>query len=227
MCGRYTLKTAPEIVAQQFQLTQPLMIQPRYNVAPSQLVPCIRASTALVEREGVFLWWGLIPSWATDPKIGMRLINARAETLAEKPSFRAAFRDRRCLVLADGFYEWRRAGQNKQPYFFQLRGGSPFALCGLWEYWKALDGSLIESCAIVTTESNTVLEPIHSRMPVILSPESYDLWLDPSRKDLTDLTSLLKPYPSDEMVAVPVSLRVNDPKNDDQKCLERVEFPDL
>ena len=223
MCGRYTLKTAPEIVAEQFQLEQPLAIQPRYNVAPSQLVACIRTNPASIEREGVFLWWGLIPSWAKDPKIGMQLINARAETLAEKPSFRAAFRHRRCLVLADGFYEWRREGRTKQPYFFRFREGGPFAMCGLWERWEKSDGSPIESCAIVTTESNAVLEPIHNRMPVILNPKDYDLWLDPRRKDPAELSCLLQPYPPDEMVAVPVSLRVNNPKNDDPKCLERVE----
>ena len=223
MCGRYTLKTAPEIVAEQFQLEQLLVTQPRYNVAPSQLVACIRTNPDSVTREGVFLRWGLIPTWAKDPKIGMQLINARAETVAEKPAFRSAFRHRRCLVLADGFYEWRREGRSKQPYFIRFRDERPFAFGGLWERWEKSEGSPLETCAMMTTEPNAVLEPIHNRMPVILNPKDYDLWLDPRRKDPAELSSLLQPCPPDEMVAVPVSLRVNNPKHDDPKCLERVE----
>jgi len=193
-------------------------IPPRFNIAPSQPV-------AVVANDGQnhldFFVWGLIPSWAKDPQIGNRLINARAETLAEKPAFRAAFRRRRCLVLADGFYEWRQdPGQkSKTPLFIQLKSRQPFAFAGLWEIWHATDGSEIRSCTIITTQPNEMMAPIHNRMPVILSPEAYPLWLSAEEKDSNQLTQLLVPYPADQMTAYPVSKMVNSPHNDSPEII--------
>ena len=168
------------------------------------------------------LKWGLIPAWAQDPAIGHKLINARSETVTEKPSFRDAFRKRRCLIPADGFYEWQRRGTNKQPYYFQMRGGSPFAMAGLWERWTNTDGEPVETCAILTTVCNDLLRPVHERMPVILKAEDYDRWLDESVRGAEPLIPLLRPYPAAEMVAHPVSLYVNNPEHDDERCLAAV-----
>jgi putative SOS response-associated peptidase YedK len=162
-----------------------------------------------------FFTWGLIPSWAKDPSIGNRMINARAETLAEKPSFRSAFHRRRCLILADGFYEWRKDdGKSKTPMYIRLEDGSPFAFAGLWELWNAPDGSQVLSCTIITTEPNPLMEKIHNRMPVILPEKAYSLWLQSGEADPNALSELLKPYPAEEMVAYPVSRLVNSPDND-------------
>jgi len=214
MCGRFTLTVDPGQLQDTFPwLNVPGDIPPRFNIAPSQPV-------AVVANDGQnhldFFVWGLIPSWAKDPQIGNRLINARAETLAEKPAFRAAFRRRRCLVLADGFYEWRQdPGQkSKTPLFIQLKSRQPFAFAGLWEIWHAADGSEIRSCTIITTRPNEMIETIHNRMPVILSPEAYPLWLSPEEKVSAELTPLLVPYPADLMAAYPVSRLVNSPHND-------------
>jgi len=161
----------------------------------------------------------LIPSWAKDPVIGSRMINARAESLAEKPSFRSAFRRRRCLVLADGFYEWRKDGARKTPMYIKLASGRPFAFAGLWENWFSPDGSNILSCTIITTQPNTLMEPIHNRMPVILPPEAYPVWLSPSEQDPARLSALLSPYPPAQMTAFPVSTLVNSPANDSPGCI--------
>ena len=164
------------------------------------------------------LRWGLIPSWADDPSIGNKMINARAETVSEKPSFRTPFKHRRCLVLTNGFYEWLRTPEGKQPYYLHVKDGSPFGFAGLWETWR--DGEEIRSCTIITTEANQLVGEVHSRMPVILPPEDYELWLDPEFEEKQALTSVLRPYPSDGMEAYPVSRRVNSSSNNAPDCIE-------
>lgn len=212
MCGRFTLSQPVEAIASIFQLSEIPKLEPRYNIAPTQLVPTLHKSER-DERQFQMLRWGLIPSWAKDPAIGNKLINARAETVAEKPSFRSAFRHRRCLVIADGFYEWRRQDGKKQPFYFRLHDGQPFAFAGLWEHWQDSMGEVIDSCTIITTEANEILQPIHDRMPVILNPKDYDLWLDPVEKP-EQLQQLLQSYSSTEMTSYPVSTKVNKPTND-------------
>jgi len=219
MCGRYTLKTAPELVADQFQFEELSDLKPRYNIAPSQLVASVRMTSGSTTREGVMLKWGLIPSWAKDPAIGMKLINARAETVAEKPSFRKPFKQRRCLVLADGFYEWQKEGRVKQPYYIRLKSERPFAFAGLWDHWASADGNTIETCALLTTEPNELMAPIHHRMPVILNPDTYDDWLDPDQQDVERLATLLGSYPAEKMMANPVSRIVNNARFDDPRCV--------
>ncbi len=167
--------------------------------------------------------WGLIPAWARDSAMGMNLINARAETVAEKPSFRKPFQERRCLVLADGYYEWKREGSRKQPYYIRLNSERPFAFAGLWDRWTGVDGQAIESCAILTTTPNERLASIHDRMPVILPPAAYEPWLDPGLQDAMHLAPFLTSFPADAMSAVPVSRLVNDPRVDDARCLEAVD----
>jgi len=176
MCGRFTLRAPASVVAEQFALFDVEPFTPRFNIAPSQSVAVVRITPAAAEatRELAWLRWGLVPSWADDPAIGNRLINARAETAHQKPAFRAAFRRRRCLVPADGFYERRRTGSGKQPYFFRLRDDRPFAFAGLWESWEGVDNSAVESCTLLTTEPNELMRPIHNRMPVILPAASYE-----------------------------------------------------
>lgn len=220
MCGRYTLTCTPEVIAEEFRLEAVPDLHPRYNVAPSQWVACVRAGLHARKREAVTMRWGLIPAWARDPAMGMKLINARAETVAEKPSFQKPFRQRRCLVLADGYYEWKREGARKQPYFIRLKDERPFAFAGLWDRWKNEDGKTIESCAILTTTPNERLASIHDRMPVILPSVAYEPWLDPGLRDAVHLVPFLTSYPADEMIAVPVSRLVNDPRVDDARCLE-------
>ena len=204
----------------------PLNLRPRYNVAPSQDVAVVCAAEE--GRTLAMLRWGLIPAWAKDPAIGHRLINARSETVAEKPSFRSAFRHRRCLIPADGFYEWRREGKTRQPWLFGLRDGAPFVFAGLWERWTvpagaALTGSLaerspgdaVETCTILTTAANDTVAQVHGRMPVILPPDVWDAWLAGEEVPLG-------PYPADDMTAWPVSTHVNRPANDDPRCVEPI-----
>ncbi len=219
MCGRYTLKTPVNVLAEQFQIDEyPSSMNASYNIAPTQEV------AAVIEGEGKrkleMLHWGLIPSWADDPRMGNKIINARVETVAEKPSFRKAFRNHRCLVLADGFYEWQKTANGKQPYYIRMEDDSPFAFAGLWERWK--NGSEVRSATIITTDANDVVAPIHNRMPVILHPEDYGLWLDPDFDEKEPLTTLLKPYPAEAMEAYPVSRRVNSPSNNEPSCIESV-----
>jgi putative SOS response-associated peptidase YedK len=220
MCGRFTLTAETNQIQQTFPWVNiPENIPPRYNIAPSQPI-------AVIPNDGHntldFYVWGLIPSWAKDPEIGNRLINARAETLVEKPSFRSAFRRRRCLVLADGFYEWRQepGSKRKTPMYIRLTSGQPFAFAGLWEIWDSPDGSVVPSCTIITTEPNTLMAGIHNRMPVILPESAYEPWLAPVETDPAQLTGLLKPYPPEAMQAYPISTRVNDPKNDLAECIQ-------
>ncbi len=226
MCGRYTLTAGQEELIRKFLLKQlaeevEKVLRPRYNIAPSQQVVTVRLSSESGKRRAWPAVWGLVPSWTKDPKIGARLINARSETAAEKPSFRAAFKQRRCLIPASGFYEWQRSGGYKQPYYFAMATGEPFAMAGLWEHWQGSDGSVIESCAILTTEPNDVLAPIHNRMPVILEPDDFDLWLDPQKGNPADVQSLLKPCVPKLMIGYPVSKLVNNPRHDGPELIEK------
>jgi putative SOS response-associated peptidase YedK len=220
MCGRFTLFASPETIQAEFDLSEvPAHLTPRYNIAPTQAVAVI-ANHA--ERRLELFQWGLIPSWAKDPSIGSRMINARAETLAEKPSFRTALRKRRCLILADGFYEWRKDSGGKTPFFIHLRSGRPFALAGLWEVWQTPDGVALPTCTIITTGPNSLVAALHDRMPVILPPDAYARWLDPEPQAPADLAPLLVSYPADKMNLYAVSRAVNSPANDSPVCVERV-----
>jgi putative SOS response-associated peptidase YedK len=217
MCGRYTLSTPAGRLAEEFQLNEGSVdLTPSYNVAPTQQVAAVLEEEG--ERHLEMLRWGLIPSWADDPGIGARMINARSETAGEKPSFRSAFRRRRCLIAADGFYEWKRENGGKQPYYFHMQEGRPFAFAGLWESWDKGGGAL-RTCTILTTKANPVLQGIHDRMPVILPSGAYDLWLDPDA-DREQIADLLIPYPGDDLETYPVSRYVNSPRNNDERCIE-------
>lgn len=225
MCGRFTLTTVVERLAEQFELdADPPEIKPSYNIAPTQHIAVVAADSE-GERQMRMLHWGLIPRWADDPSIGNRMINARAESVAEKNSFKSAFKRRRCLIVADGFYEWQRnqSGSGpKQPYYIRMETGTSYAFAGLWESWEGTDGQRIHSTTIITTEANEVVGEIHHRMPVILPPESYATWLNTAIQAPEELTALLVPYPSNHMEAYPVSTHVNSPANDDPECIEPV-----
>lgn len=226
MCGRFTLRASAHEVAKAFQLELDFELTPRHNIAPTQQVAAIRFDPESAQRRIEFLHWGLVPAWADDPSIGSRMINARGETVAEKPSFRKAFKSRRCLVVADGYYEWRKIGAKKQPYHITLRNNGPFAFAGLWERWrgtKTLGGEPLESCAIITTSANAEMKSLHDRMPVILSPIDYSSWLDPTEADVEKLKSLLEPAPASELRVRPVSAIVNNPRNDSPECLAPLE----
>jgi putative SOS response-associated peptidase YedK len=225
MCARYTLRTPLSVLSQQFlfdlgDLPPELTLAPRYNVAPTQTVAVVRP-----DREGrrqlALLRWGLIPIWAKDTKIASSLINARAETVAEKPAFRTGFARRRCLVLADGYFEWKKVGKQKQPLYFRMRDERPFAFAGLWECWRGPDRTAeqpLETCTIITTQANELSAEIHDRMPVILDERDYDRWLEPA-SDPAELQGVLHPYPAGQMKAEPVNMRVNNVRNDDAECI--------
>ena len=236
MCGRFTLATAPQALAELFELDEVPDLSPRYNIAPTQDAPVVRLVTS-EERGGRparvlhLLRWGLVPSWAEDPTVGYRMINARAETAARKPAYRAAFRRRRCLVLADGFYEWKTLGRGrKQPHLCRMKDGRPFAFAGLWERWKGPKDERLESCTLLTCQPNELCAEVHDRMPVILAPGDYDRWLDPELQDAAELEALLAPYPAGEMVSFPVSPRVGNARLDDPGCVaplaEEPDHPD-
>jgi len=219
MCGRFTLASDTETLRQTFiDFEMPVDMAPRYNIAPTQNAAVIPNAEHKVE----FFHWGLIPSWAKDPRIGSRMINARSETLAEKPSFRTAYKRRRCLILADGYYEWQKIpGERlKQPVYIHLKSQKPFAIAGLWEVWQA-DGmdEPMPSCTIITCKPNVLLETIHHRMPVILPPDSYAQWLSPDEQTAAALQPLLIPYSDEEMEAYPVSRFVNRPANNSPECV--------
>jgi putative SOS response-associated peptidase YedK len=219
MCGRYTLRSSIKEIAEALEAVSDKINEDkaRYNIAPTQAVVAARESADV--RELVTLKWGLVPAWAKDPSIGSRLINARSETVAEKPSFKEAFRLRRCLIPSDGFYEWARTETgNKQPCYFRMREERPFAFAGLWERWGE-GRETIESCTILTTEANEVLAPVHDRMPVIVAPRDYGLWLDQGVTKADQLTPLLRPYPAKEMTSHPVSSSVNNPRYDHEDLL--------
>ena len=220
MCGRYTLKTPIERLSEKFQFPEIIPLKPRYNIAPSQSVAVVRLLPDDTDRKLARLRWGLLPAWVKDPTKVQQPINAKAETAAEKPMFRDAFKRRRCLVPADGFYEWKQDGGRKQPVYIHMKDGEPFAIAGLWEHWEGQDGQVIESCTLLTTEPNDVLAPIHNRMPVILDPKDYARWLDPDVQEVSQLKRLLQPYPPEAMTYFPVNLRVNNPRNDDALCIE-------
>lgn len=220
MCGRFTLRTPAKEIATLFDLGEVPDLRPRYNIAPSQPIAAARLN-ATRQRECVLLRWGLIPFWADDPKSGYRTINARAETVATKPSFGAAFKSRRCLVLADGYFEWQKRDGQKRPYFFHMKDDRPFAFAGLWERWRG-DEEEIESCTILVTEANDLQKPIHDRMPVILSAGDYDFWLDPDVEGKR-VEPLLRPYPFDDLETYRVSTTVNKPQNDVAECVTPAE----
>lgn len=211
MCGRYTITSPPEAMRDLFAFGEQPNFPARYNVAPTQPVPIVRLEGG--RRHFVLVRWGLIPSWSREEPQTL-LINARAETIADKPSFRGAFRHRRCLMPADGFYEWKAVGKGpKQPYYLRRRDGKPFAMAAIWDNWMSANGSEIESCAVVTTQANATLAPIHHRMPVILDERDWDRWLDPATPP-KELAALMKPAPDDLLEAVPVSAAVNRVAND-------------
>ena len=224
MCGRFTLSAPAEQLAQQFDLPAEPITVPRYNIAPTQPVAVVRANPETKAREWALTLWGLIPSWAKDPSIGNSLINARAETLATNRTFRDPFQRRRCLIVADGFYEWRRIGSERYPMFFRLRSRRPFVFAGVWDRWKPREGEPLVSCAIVTCPPNGLVAPIHDRMPVIVAPEARAYWLAADAEP-ADLTALLRPYPESEMEAYPVSRLVNTPKNDTPECVQPADPP--
>ncbi len=228
MCGRFTLTVDPADLQDAFpQFTFPAQARPRFNIAPTQPVLVLPNDS---KNTADYYTWGLIPSWATpalaggaraDPTIGSRLINARAETLAEKPAFRGAFKYKRCLIFSDGFYEWKTQPgmKSKIPHFIRLESGKPFAFAGLWDEWHSPDGSLVKSCAIITTEPNELMSALHNRMPVILPPNVYEQWLAPSPRRAEELQNLLVPYPASQMSAWPVTTLVNSPANDLAACI--------
>lgn len=232
MCGRFAQKTSYSELKKLFGLTAAEVadvppVKARYNIAPTQDILNVRQNGE--ERVALMLKWGLVPSWANDATISARLINARSETVEEKPSFREAFKHRRCLIPTDGFYEWQRnAGGAKQPYFFQLRDEeSPFAFAGLWERWKSTDGKVLETCTILTTQANEVLAPVHDRMPVIIHPADYDLWLNEDERQRPLRRELLRPFPAEEMTSHPVGLKVNSPSEQGEELQRPIELNSL
>lgn len=218
MCGRFTRTTNLIDIANEFGVDEVTAdLDPSYNIAPTQQVAVILTDDT---KRLVQVRWGLVPSWAKDLAIGNKMINARAETITEKASFRNAFKKRRCLVVADGFYEWQRVGTSKQPVYIHLKNGKPFGFAGLYEFWKSPEGEEVVTCAIITTTANKLMEPIHERMPVIIPKEDENRWLDPRTVDQESLIDLLKPYPANTMEAYPVSKRVNSPSNNSPECVK-------
>lgn len=219
MCGRFTLTETQADLAEKLQIDKIEELRARYNIAPSQPVLAVKAGPHN-ERRVDFFNWGLIPAWAKDITIGYKMINARAETAADKPAFRAAMRHRRCLIPTNGFYEWKRTAERKQPYIFAVDGGSLFAMAGLWEVWTSSDGSEIHSCSILTCAANPLMAEVHDRMPVILDPTDYDRWIDSTAQSAEPVRDLLKPFAAERMTKCPVSRRVNSTRNDDPGVLE-------
>jgi len=219
MCGRFTRTTNLIDLAEEFGVAEVTAdLDPSYNIAPTQQVAVILTDDDT--KRLVQVRWGLVPSWAKDPGIGNKMINARAETITEKASFRNAFKKRRCLVVADGFYEWQRVGTSKRPMYIHLKNGKPFGFAGLYEFWKSPEDEQIVTCAIITTTPNQLMQPIHDRMPVIIPKADENRWLDPHATDQEALIDMLKPYPADAMEAYPVSKRVNSPTNNSPECVK-------
>jgi len=224
MCGRYRLSRRKQIIEQYFGSDSGEEVwNPRYNLAPTQPVPVIRQSAKEPVRQLSRMRWGLIPSWAKDASGAAMMINARSETASTKPAFREPLKFRRCLIPADGYYEWLRTGKSKQPYCFEVNDAELFAFAGLWDCWKDPGGGWITTCSILTTTANAVTSAVHHRMPVILSPGSYDRWLDPGMRNAAAASELLQPYDARPMRCYPVSSRINDPANDDEECARPVE----
>ncbi|WP_075981776.1 SOS response-associated peptidase [Bacillus massilinigeriensis] len=223
MCGRFTLTASIEEIANRFEAIFTFLeddYSPSYNIAPSQSVMAVINNGK--ENKMGFLRWGLVPPWAKDLSIGYKLINARAETLGEKPSFRSAFRKKRCLIVADSFYEWKREGKEKTPMRIRLKSEELFAMAGIWEQWKSPSGESIFSCSVITTEANPLMKPIHDRMPVILKREDEKAWLDRSLTDPQQLSLFLKPYDKELMEAYEVSSLVNSPKNNSIELIQKI-----
>ena len=221
MCGRYTLIADLGDLAKRFEFDgSDFSYDPGYNIAPTESVLTVRNVEG---REAAFMRWGLVPFWAKDLKIGVRMINARAETVAEKPAFRNALKRRRCLVLADGYYEWQKTPVGKRPYRIIMKSGEPFAMAGLWETWKDPQGNVVPSCTIITTAANDFLAPIHNRMPVILPRESEEMWLDPGVAYPDSIARILTPYSSDVMDAYGVSTLVNNARNNGPEVIARAD----
>ena len=222
MCGRFVQYSDPEIYASQFDLDNVCEATPRYNVAPAQPVLAIRQSDE-GKRALVRLRWGLVPAWSKGPDSRYSMINARAETVKSKPAYRNAFKHRRCLIPAEGFYEWKAGKDGKTPFLIRLAGGEPFAMAGLWERWQAPEGDSIESCTIIVTDANNLVRAIHDRMPVILQREDFAAWLDPANQDGDGLLAMLKPADPAPWTLYPVSRQVNSPRNDSPELLEPVD----
>ncbi len=216
MCGRYTLSTSGDELAQQFGISELSDWAPRFNIAPSQPVPVLTCTQSQTQVE--YMHWGLVPSWSKDKKLGSKMINARAETVSEKPAYRTAYRKRRCLVLADGYYEWVKQAGGKQPYYMRLRSDQPFAFAGLWEKWQSKDDSNYLSCSIITCASNGQLAPLHHRMPVIVEPTEYGNWLD-DKTSIDSIAQLLKPLANGMLATIPVSTFVNSPAHEGPDCV--------
>jgi putative SOS response-associated peptidase YedK len=225
MCGRYRLSRRKQLVEEYFDSApwDDDDWNPRYNIAPTQSVPVIRQNPKEPVRQLSLMKWGLIPSWAKDSSVAAQMINARSETASVKPAFRDALKSRRCLIPADGFYEWKRDGKTKQPCCFEVNGGELFAFAGLWDRWKDQSGNWVKTCSILTTIPNAVTSPVHDRMPVILGPDSYDLWLDPGMTRIEAVSDLLRPCDARQMRCFPVSTRINHVANDDAECSRGVE----
>jgi putative SOS response-associated peptidase YedK len=221
MCGRYTLTSKGDEVALLFDLSEIPSFPPRYNVAPTQEAAVVRVPASGAPRHLDLLRWGLVPYWADDPKIGNRMINARSEGVADKPAYRSSFRKQRCLIPTDGFYEWKKDGKLKQPYHIRRKDRQPFAFAGLWSRWRPKEGGSqpLDTFTILTTDANELIRPLHDRMPVILDPASFDLWLDPAVGDPARLQEFLVPYGGSQMETVPVSRAVNSPANDTPDCI--------
>jgi putative SOS response-associated peptidase YedK len=225
MCGRFAFYSPHEAVIRLFGVAAAPEIEPRWNIAPTQFIATVREAGG--PREVAMLYWGLVPSWAKEKSIGARMINARSETLGEKPSFRNAFRRRRCLILADGYYEWQRSGAVKQPYFITFADGQPFGIAGLWERWRdPATGDPLESCCIVTTSPAATVAHVHDRMPVIVPPDAYAEWLDPGNEAPERLARLFEPCGRPDLQARPVSRRVNDARNQGPGLVEQIVVTD-
>jgi putative SOS response-associated peptidase YedK len=222
MCGRYRLSRRKQILEERFGASGEDDWTPRYNIAPTQLVPVIRQHPKEPRRDISLLRWGLIPSWSKDASGAARAINARAETVATLPAFRDSFQSRRCLIPADGFYEWQKRGSAKQPYCFEVDDGELFAFAGIWDRWKDSSGQWIRSCSILTTTPNAVTSAVHDRMPVILDQDNYDVWLDPGMTDTAAVLEMVRPFEARRMRSYPVSSRVNQVQNDDAECARAV-----
>jgi putative SOS response-associated peptidase YedK len=225
MCGRYTLSSPNDDIALLFDLPELPTVMPRYNLAPTQEAAVVRVPAPGAPRQLVPLRWGLIPYWAKEAAIGNRMINARAESVAEKPAYKWSFKKKRCLIPADGFYEWKKEGKSKQPYLIHRQDGKPFAFAGLWSTWvdREHGGTIpVETFTILTTDANDLMRPLHDRMPVIIDPENFDLWLDPKIEDAAKLQPLLVPHASEGFEAFPVSRNVNSPAHDAADCIERL-----
>jgi Uncharacterized conserved protein len=228
MCGRYKLSRRKQLVEEYFDsVSDDADWSPRYNIAPTQPVPVIRQHLTQPVRQLSLMRWGLIPSWSKDAAGGGGMINARSETAASKPAFRDAMKSRRCLIPADGFYEWKRDGKSRQPYSFEINEGQLFAFAGLWDRWKDPAGNWIKSCSILTTTANLVTSPVHNRMPVILDRDAYELWLDPGMTNVAEASELLKPFDARLMRRYPVSTRINHVANDDEECSRPVEIAEV